>query len=90
MFWGRGKMGNGTCMCMYMYVYTHTYVSSISQSTSSTLGSESASNEAIGRNILGLEIGTPGLEFQLCCCVSLVTCSTSLVLVPHLLVIIPT
>lgn len=83
-------MGNGTYVCMHIYVYMYTYVSSISQSTSSTLGSDSASNEAIGGNTLGLEIGTPGLEFQLCCCVSLVTHSTSLVWVPHLLVIIPT
>lgn len=52
---------------MSMRVYMYTYVSSVIHSTSSILGSESTRDEAMGGNTLGLDIGTPGLESQLCC-----------------------
>lgn len=71
--WERGEVGNSTYMHTHVYMYA--YVSSVTYSTSSILGSESISDEAMGGNTLGLE---SGLESQLCCYVNLVTCAPPL------------
>lgn len=77
-------------VCICVCICIHTYVSTVTCSTSSTPGSESTSNEAMGGNTLGLEISTPGLESQLLLYEPGNMCSASLVLVPHLLVTTPT